>query len=235
MNLCLGINLQFDRWGQLMNGSIEKLLKPKEFCQLVGISYRTLKRWVSQGKIKVVRTPTDRIRIPYSEVERILGIKPETEEVKAVIYARVSSSDQMSDLERRVQYLTKYYVAKGYKVVDVLTDVASGLKTSRRGLLKLFNYVVNRQVDVVVVTYRDRLTRFGFEYLEYFFNQFGVRIEVVFGEEPKDAYQELVEDLIVIITSFAGKLYGVRSCKKKRLVEGFKKLIEEVEKSGESD
>jgi len=130
-----------------------------------------------------------------------------------------------------VQYLTQYCSSKGYRVVDVLSDVASGLKTDRRGLLKLFNYVVNRQVDVVVVTYRDRLSRFGFEYLEHFFNQYGVRVEVVFGEEPKDAYQELVEDLIEIIMSFAGKLYGLRSHKKKRLVEGFKKLLEEVEKS----
>ena len=113
----------------------------------------------------------------------------------------------------------------------MLSDVASGLKTDRRGLLKLFNYVVNRQVDVVVVTYRDRLTRFGFDYLEYFFEQYGVRVEVVFGEEPKDAHQELVEDLIEIITSFAGKLYGMRSHRKKKLVERFKKLLEEVEKS----
>jgi len=95
--------------------------------------------------------------------------------------------------------------------------------------MKLFDYVVNRQVDVVVVAYRDRLTRFGFDYLEHFFKQYGVRVEVAFGEEPKDAYQELVEDLIEIITSFAGKLYGMRSRKKKKLVEGFKKLLEEVE------
>jgi predicted site-specific integrase-resolvase len=120
---------------------------------------------------------------------------------------------------------------KRVKVVDVLSDVTSGLKTDRRGLLKLFNYVVNRQVDVIVITYKDRLTRFGFEFLEYFFKQYGVGIEVAFGEEPKDAYQELVEDLIEIVTSFAGKLYGLRSHKKKKLVEGFKKLLEEVEKS----
>ncbi len=90
---------------------------------------------------------------------------------------------------------------------------------------------MNRKVDVIVVTHRDRLTRFGFEYLEYFLNQYGVRVEVVFGEEPKDAYRELVEDLIEIATFFAGRLYGLRSRKKKRLVEGFKKLLEEVDKS----
>jgi predicted site-specific integrase-resolvase len=82
---------------------------------------------------------------------------------------------------------------------------------------------------VVVVTSRDRLTRFGFEYLEHFFKQYGVRIEVVFGEEPEDAYQGLVEDLVEVVTSLAGRLYGMRSRKKRRLVEGFRKLLEEVE------
>ena len=184
------------------------------------------------GKIRVVRMPSGRVRIPYSEVERILGRKPEARVIRAIIYARVSSSGQKSDLEKQIQYLTQYCSAKGYRVIDILSDVASGLKASRRGLLKLFDYIVNRQVDVVVVTYRDRLTRFGFEYLEYFFKQFGVRIEAVYGEEPKDAYQELVEDLIAIVTSFAGKLYGVRSRRKKELVEGLKKLLEEVEWNG---
>ena len=214
-----------------MSSSVEKLLKPREFCEIVGISYSTLKQWVREGRVRVLRTSTGRWRIPYSEVERVLGLKPEKKEVRAVIYARVSSSDRRSDLERQVQYLTEYCASKGYRVVDVLSDVASGLKTDRKGLLKLFDYVVNRQVDVVVVTYRDRLTRFGFEYLEYFFRQHGVKIEVAFGEEPKDAHQELVEDLIEVVTSFAGKLYGMRSHRKKKLVEGFKKLLEEVEKS----
>jgi excisionase family DNA binding protein len=214
-----------------MSSEPEKLLKPREFCGIVGISYRTFKRWVSEGRIRVVRTPTGRIRVPYSEVVEILGGKPGGGEVRAVIYARVGFSDQRSDLERQVDYLTQYCSSKGYRVVDILSDVASGLKTDRKGLLKLFDYIVNRGVDVVVVTYRDRLTRFGFEYLEYFFKQYGVRVEVAFGEESKDAYKELVEDLIEIVTSFAGKLYGMRSHKKKRLVEGFKKLLEEVEES----
>jgi len=209
----------------------ERLLRPKEACRVLGVSYSTLRRWIKEGRIKAIQTLGGKYRIPESEVKRLLsGVV--SSEVRAVIYARVSSSDQKSDLERQVQYLTQYCSAKGYKVVDVLSDVASGLNTERRGLLKLFNYVVNKQVDVVVVAYRDRLTRFGFEYLEYFFKQYGVRIEVVYGEEPKDAYQELVEDLTAIVTSFAGKLYGLRSHRKKKLVEGFKKLLEEVEKSG---
>jgi len=210
----------------------ERLLPPREACKHLGISFITLKRWIYSGRIRAVKTPTGRWMIPESEIERIISGKEVTKEIKAVIYARVSSSDQKNDLERQILYLTQYCSAKGYKVIDILSDVASGLKTNRRGLLKLFNYVINRQVDVVVVTYRDRLTRFSFEYLEYFFRQYGVRIEVVYGGELKDAYQELVEDLLAIVTSFAGKLYGMRSHKKKKLVQGFKKLLEEVEKSG---
>jgi len=209
----------------------ERLLRPKEACSRLGVSYSTLRRWIREGRIRAVQTIGGRYRIPESEVRRLLSgaVGGET---RAVIYARVSSSDQRDDLERQIQYLTQYCFAKGYRVVDVLSDTASGLNTERRGLLKLFNHVVNRQVDVVVVTYRDRLTRFGFEYLEYFFKQYGVNVEAVFGEEPKDAYQELVEDLIAIVTSFAGKLYGLRSHKKRKLIEGFKKLLEEA---GESD
>jgi len=208
------------------------LLPPREACRRLGISYRTLKRWIYSGRIRAAMTPTGRWMIPESEVERIVGGRAESREARAVIYARVSSSDQRSDLERQIQDLMKYCSAKGYRVVDVLSDTASGLNTERRDLLKLFNYVANRQVDVVVVTYKDRLTKFGFEYLEHFFKQYGVSIEAVFGEEPKDAYQELVEDLIAIVTSFAGKLYGMRSRRKKRLIEGFKKILEEVDKSG---
>ncbi|MEM4433809.1 MAG: IS607 family transposase [Thermosphaera sp.] len=211
----------------------EKLLRPREVCEKLGVSYSTLRRWIEAGYVKAVRTVGGKYRVPESEVRRILESR--TKEIRAVVYARVSSHDQREDLERQVRYLLEYCASKGYRVVEVLTDVASGLKTDRKGLRKLFELVTSKQVEVVVVTYRDRLTRFGFEYLEYFFNQHGARIEVVFGEEPKDAYQELVEDLIEIITSFAGKLYGMRSRRKKKLVEEFRKLIEVVEKSGEDN
>jgi len=207
---------------------MERLLRPKEACQLLGISYSTLLRWIREGKIRAVTTEGGKYRIPYSEVKKYLERREET---RAVIYARVSSADQREDLERQINYLTNYATAKGYKVVEVLKDVASGLNAQRKGLLRLFKLVEGRSVDVVLVTYKDRLTRFGFEYLEEFFSTMGVKIEIVFGEEPKDATQELVEDLISIITSFAGKIFGVRSHKKTLLVQGVKKLIGEL--SGE--
>ncbi|RLF78345.1 IS607 family transposase [Thermococci archaeon] len=206
---------------------MERLLTPRQVAEILGVSFITIKRWIYSGKIKAIKLPTGKWRIPESEVKRILGEKP-PEEVRAVIYARVSSSDQRKDLKRQVEYLTSYCTAKGYKLVDTITDIASGLNTRRKGLQKLFKLVSNRKVDVVLVTYKDRLTRFGYEYLEYFFSQFGARIEAIHGDEKKDTQQELVEDLIAIITSFAGKLYGMHSHKKKKLVQGFKQLLKEV-------
>ena len=198
---------------------MERLLRPKEACQLLGISYSTLLQWIREGKIRAVTTEGGKYRIPYSEVRKYLERRDES---RAVIYARVSSADQKEDLERQINYLTNYATAKGYKVVKVLKDVASCLNTQRKGLLKLFKLVENGSVDVVLITYKDGLTRFGFEYLEEFFSAMGTRIEAVFGEELKDATQELVEDLISIITSFAGKIYGMRSHKKTLLVQGVK-------------
>ena len=212
-----------------VSGPSERLLRPKEVCQRLGISYPTLARWVREGKIRAVMTAGGKYRIPESEVRRIAEGLPISKEVRAVIYARVSSPGQKGDLEGQVQYLRQYCSSRGYKVVDLLSDIASGLKADRQGLLRLLEYVTNRQVDVVVVAYRDRLTRFGLEYLEYFFRQYGVRVEAALGEEPKDSHQELLEDLMEVVNSFAGKLYGLRSRRKKMLVEGFKKLLKEVE------
>ena len=92
-------------------------MRPKEACQLLSISYSTLLRWIREGKIRAVTTEGGKYRIPYSEIKKYLERR---EEIRAVIYARVSSSDQREGLERQVNYLTNYATAKGYKVVEVL-------------------------------------------------------------------------------------------------------------------
>jgi len=110
-------------------------------------------------------------------------------------------------LERQVASLEEY-VRKHFPQAEyiVIKDVASGLKENRKGLRKLIDLARRRQIDAVVVAYRDRLTRFGFTYLEELFKAYGVRVVVAFQEEPKDYMQELVEDLIEIVISFADKI-----------------------------
>lgn len=204
----------------------EKLLTLKEACRLLGIHPNTLRRWDEEGKIKVVRTPKGRRRIPESEVRRLMGIAGESRGKKrAAVYARVSSHDQKEDLERQKERLIAYAVEKGYDVKTVLTDIASGLNENRKGLKKLFKLIEEKEVDAVIISYKDRLTRFGFKYLESYFKSHGVEIEVVNGDVHKDAQQELVEDLISLVSSFAGRLYGMRSKKREEVVSCVRKAV----------
>ncbi|MEM2626335.1 MAG: IS607 family transposase [Candidatus Jordarchaeales archaeon] len=207
---------------------IERLLTLSETCERLGIHPNTPRKWDKQGKIRVVRTVGGRRRIPESEVERLMGIVKTVMSKKAVIYARVSPHDQKQkeDLERQKQSLLSHAKSKGYEVVAILEDAASGLNENRKSLDRVFDIVEKGEVGAVIVAFKDRLTRFGFKYLERYFAPHNVKIEAV-NEEPKDAYQELVEDLVALVSSFAGKLYGLRSHKYEKVVEGVKQLVAE--------
>jgi len=209
--------------------AVEEFLSPRDACRILGISYITLWRWIREGRIKVIRSPSGRYLIPGSEIERLKGEEKRVEKIRAVIYARVSSSKQkeQGDLDRQVGLLEKYANEQGYIIVDIITDVGSGLKEERRGLKKLLKMVANGKVDVVLITYRDRLTRFGYKYLQFFFEKHSVRIKEVLHEE-KEPLEELVEDFLSIIVSFAGKIYGKRSHKVKKLVEHNKRFLQET-------
>jgi len=206
-----------------VNGMPEKLYTTGEVAKIFGVSYVTVKKWAYSGKIKYIRTPGGKYRYPESEIKRLLG--EQAPKGKAAIYARVSSADQREDLERQKQRLVEYAKSKGYQDIIVLEDIASGLNENRKGLAKLFELVTQRQIEAVFITYRDRLTRFGFRYLEAFFNSHGCRIETMDSEEFKEPQQELVEDLIAIVTSFAGRIYGAGSHKKRRVVEAVESAI----------
>ncbi|EHR79064.1 transposase [Thermococcus litoralis DSM 5473] len=198
-----------------------RLYRTGEVTKKLGVSTMTVRRWIKAGKIKAYQVGKE-FRIPENEVLRLLeGKVPD----KVAIYARVSSRDQKEDLERQVEYLKNYCSSKGYQVAKILTDISSGLNENRKGLKQLFKLVESGEVTKVVITYKDRLTRFGFKYLEQYFNSHGVEIEVIFDDEEKTPEKELVEDLLDIVTSFAGKLYGARSHKKKRLFEAVKNAL----------
>ncbi|MBS7607371.1 IS607 family transposase [Candidatus Bathyarchaeota archaeon] len=200
---------------------MEKLYTLKEAKRLLGVTTRTIQRWDKEGKIRVVRTVGGRRRVPESEIKRILGLR---EERIVIGYARVSSSAQKDDLERQKQLILTYAKEKGYGEVQVLSDVGSGLNENRKSFLRLLDMVFERRISKVIVAYEDRLTRFGIETLSRVFSVFGTEIEVI-NRGEKTPHEELVEDLITIVSHFAGKLYGMRSHKYKEVVEGVKKLI----------
>jgi len=199
----------------------ERLYTIKEAKKLLGVTTWTIQQWDRQGKIKCVRTVGGRRRIPESEIKRILGLK---EERKVVGYARVSSTAQKGDLERQKQLIEDYAKERGYGEIQMLIDIGSGLNENRKSFLRLLEMVAERKVSKVIVAYKDRLTRFGFETLSRMFQAFGTAIEVI-NHEEKTPRGELVEDLITIVSHFAGKLYGVRSHKYREVVEGVRKLV----------
>ena len=205
---------------------MEKLYKLNEFARLVGISRSGVIKWIKEGRIRAVNIH-GRWYIPESELERLIkgfyaGLK------RIAIYARVSGNTQKDDLERQISSL-EGYVRKHFPQAEyiVVKDIASGLKEDRRGLRRLIEMARKRQVDAVVAAYKDRLTRFGFTYLKELFEAYGVRIIVTFHEEPKDYYQELVEDLMAIVTSFAGRIYGKRSHKYRKVVEAVVQAVKD--------
>jgi len=209
---------------------VERYILLKEAAERLGLAYITLWKWGRQGRFKVVRLPNGRLAIPVEEFEKLKP--PEmrlVEKPRVVIYARASSDKQakQGDLDRQVEVLKKYAAEHGYQVVDVIRDIGSGLKTNRRGLRKLLRMVTQRRVDIVLVTHRDRLTRFGYEYLEYFFRQYGVEIVEAFKTE-KEPLEELIEDFVEIIVSFAARIYGRRSHKARKLVEANLRFLGET-------
>ena len=194
----------------------ERLYTLKEACLLLGLHPRTIQKWDKQGKIRIVRTPGGRRRIPESEIRRLQGEKG----IRSIIgYARVSSNTQKDDLERQVKYLQEYGVH------EVITDIGSGLNENRKGFLKLLDKILHNEVDKVVILYEDRLTRFGFDTLKRVFEEHGTSIEVINQTDAKPPQQELLDDLITIISHFSGKLYGMRSHKQKEVLERAKNLF----------
>jgi len=204
---------------------MERYISVSEASKILGVHRVTILKWIRQGKIRAYMLG-NRWRIPYSEIERLLKGFPTYQRV--AIYCRVSNINQKDDLERQEQALKEYVISKfGIKDFIVIKDIGSGLNTNRRGLKKLIELARKRQIDGIVVAYKDRLTRFGFEYLEELFKSYGVPVIVAFQEKPKEYMQEIIEDLIAIITSFAGKIYGKRSKKYKRVIEGANRLFKD--------
>ena len=145
---------------------MDKLLTMKEAKELLGVSTKTIQNWDKAGIISVVRTPGGRRRIPLSEIERIRG-DSSSQKKKLAIYARVSSNEQKQkgDLERQINFV-KENLDEEFLLVDTLSDVGSGLNDKRKGLHKLMKLAREKEITDVAIRYKDRLTRFGYGYLE---------------------------------------------------------------------
>ena len=205
-----------------------KYYSAKKVTQILGVTAQTLRNWDKEGKLKPTYVKSNGYRY-YSE-EAILSYTQERKTKKnlnVIGYARVSSKKQSDDLERQVNNLEEYLSSK-YDSFEIVTDIGSGINYNKPGLLKLIEKINKKEVDLIVVLYKDRLLRFGFELVEYFASLNNVKM-LVLDKVDKNQDQELVEDLVQIITVFSCKIQGKRKSKTKKLLDDFSKKINEIE------
>ena len=205
-----------------------KYYSSKSVTKILGVTAQTLRNWDKEGKLKPAYIKSNGYRY-YSE-DSILSYTQERKtkkEVNVIGYARVSSNKQTDDLERQVNNL-KIYLDNKYKSYDIITDIGSGINYTKKGLQLLIDKINKKEVDIIVVLYKDRLLRFGFELVEYFARINNVKIEVL-DKINKTQDEELVEDLIQIITVFSCKIQGKRKTKTKGLLEDFSKKLSEID------
>jgi excisionase family DNA binding protein len=193
-----------------------KLLRVGRAAHELGLHPLTVRKWIKAGKIAAIRVGNE-ARIPRSEIERLAG---KTGGRVLVLYGRVSGQGQQADLDTQLQRLHVWAATerRGQETL-VLSDIGSGLNASRRQLQRLLKLVCEDKVGEVAITYEDRLTRFGQEYLETLFACFGVTLTVLEPGAERTAEQELTDDLLALIASFSGRLYGMRSHQQKDLLK----------------
>ena len=187
---------------------MDKWLSSKEFRNKYRISSATLWRRVHVGTVKTKEL--------YGTTY-YLDEDPSSEASMNVIYCRVSNTKQQVDLKRQETILREYCVSNGIIPDKVITDIASGMNENRKGLQELIGLVKDGKVKTLYVSYKDRLTRFGFDYFVYLFNLFGTEIKVVNLTSEEDFQQELTQDFISILHHFSMKLYSNRRKELKKL------------------
>ena len=185
-------------------------MKLSEWAKKNGITYRTAWKWFKAGKLPAYAEQTATGTILVREESAPFGT--------VALYARVSSTDQRGDLDGQISRLLTYANEQGWDVGKAVAEIGSGLNGHRQKLMKL---LADPKVRVIVVEHRDRLMRFGFEYVESCLAAQGRRIIVMDQTEMKD---DLVQDMIEVLTSFCARLYGRRSARNKA-----KKALEVME------
>lgn len=193
-----------------------ELLSIGKFAKIVGITPTTLRRMQQSGELIPYHISKGGTR--YYSLEQLNRFLPKQTVEKPIIgYCRVSTPSQKDDLETQIANVCSYMCAKGYKY-EIITDVGSGINYNKKGLQQLLEKICNREISKIVVLYKDRLIRFGFEMIEYLCKLNDVEIEII-DNTAQSKEQELTDDLIQIITVFANRLYGQRSKKTKKLID----------------
>ena len=211
-----------------------KLISIGKFAKILGVTPTTVRRLHKTGELIPCHISAGGTRY-YSDDQLKKFISKETENVEKIVigYCRVSTPSQKDDLETQVNNLKTYMYAKGYKF-EIITDIGSGINYNKKGLQELIKKINDKEISKIVILYKDRLIRFGFDLIKYLCELNDVEIEIIDNTEQSKE-QELTDDLIQIITVFANRLYGQRSRKTKRLIDEVKTNASRKEDKTASD
>jgi len=194
-----------------------KIYKITEASEYLGVSINTLKTLANNRKINSFKTSGKHRRFRQDDLDAYMGVEKERQEKLTIIYARCSTAKQKENLERQKDRLRKYAENKGYKFI-LIDEIASGINEKRKGIHKLIELCFEGKVDRVLIEYKDRLARFGYEYLDAIFKNLEITVEIVEAKEQKYE-EELAEDIMKILTCYSARYYGARGGRKKKNVE----------------
>jgi putative resolvase len=203
---------------------MDKLMTIREAGELLGVSNTTLRRWEKAGKLIPERTMGNRRRYRMSQINPSIVRKTEQER-KTVAYARVSSYDQKDDLERQKQVLELYCSTQGW-TFELISDLGSGMNYHKKGLKHLLDEIMDGNVSRLVITHKDRLLRFGAELVFAICEAKNVEVVILNCGEDTSFEEDLAKDVLEIITVFSARLYGSRSHKNRKIIDGMKQLVE---------
>lgn len=197
-----------------------------EAAKVLGVSIPTLRRWEATGKIAAEHTTGGHRRYDLTKLRPELFRAAEKEARRTVAYARVSSHDQKDDLERQKQVLELYCARQGW-TFEVIADLGSGMNYHKKGLKRLLNDVVEGRIGRLVISHKDRLLRFGAELVFAICEAKDVEVVILNQGEDTTFEEDLAKDVLEIITVFSARLYGSRSHKNQRLLDGMRAAVEE--------
>ena len=204
---------------------MSRLLSIKQAANQLGVSVSTLRRWDETGVLVAQRTPKGHRRYDLSKINPNLTRNKVEQQRKTIAYARVSSHDQKSDLQRQIEMLELYCSAQGWSF-EVISDLGSGRNYHKKGLKRLLDDILDNKIDRLVLTHKDRLLRFGAELVFALCEARQVEVVIINQGENLSFEEELAQDVLEIITVFSARLYGSPSKKNKKLIEAVKASLE---------
>lgn len=197
-------------------------MKAKEVLKLLRCSRPSLTKYLKQGKLKAKLL--DNGYYDYEE-KSVYDFLNKDINRKTVIYARVSTKKQKNDLKNQIELLKNFCFQNGYTINEVYSDIASGITFENRiDLFKLIDEIINNRIEKVIITYKDRLSRIGFDFFKTLFNKFGCEIIVIseVGSNKLDR-EEIFEEIISLLHCYSMKIYSKR--KNDKIKELIKELI----------